>query len=356
MTNNPPVGFGLLGAGLVAPFHARAIQATAHARLVGVADLDLARLSRVTGEFNCRGYASLDEMLADPAVQVVNILTPNHLHTGAVLQAARAGKHILVEKPPATSLRDMDTMQAACTAAGVKIGVVLQIRTLGAVQAMRRALGEGRFGKVYHADFQMKWYRPADFYRMDAWRSLRSSGSGVTMQQAIHYIDLLHYLIGPVKKVQAQMTNLAHPEVPLEDTVIAFMTFENGAQGVVQASTAFWPGTDARVEINGENGTAIMVGERIAAWGFREERPEDNELRDDGSAAAATGATGLAGMSFRAHQSIIEDMVAALENDREPMITLASARPTIECALAMYLSAKRDAAVDLPIVDERAVW
>jgi predicted dehydrogenase len=345
-----------VGAGLIAPFHARAIQAARHARLVGVTDLDAARLAKVTDEFNCRAYASLDEMLADPAIHVVNILTPNHLHTEAVVQAARAGKHILVEKPPATSLRDLDTMQAACTAAGVKIGVVFQIRTLDSVQAIRRALGEGRFGKVYHADIYMKWYRPAEFYRMDRWRSMRGSGAGVTLQQAIHYIDLLQYLVGPAKSVQARMSNLAHPGVSLEDTVTAFINFRSGAQGVVEASTAFWPGTDARVELNGENGTAIIVGERMATWTFRDSRLEDDEIRNYGNAAAATGANGMAGMSFRDHQSVIEDMVDALERDREPMITLASARPTIECALAMYLSAKLNAAVDLPIVDEQAVW
>jgi predicted dehydrogenase len=356
MSNNLPLGFGLLGAGLVAPFHAKAIQATEGARLVGATDLDATRLAKLAGDFSCRGYGSLDEMLADPTIQVVNVLTPNHLHTEAVVKAARAGKHILVEKPPATSLQDMDTMQAACAVAGVKIGVVFQLRTLRAVQAIRRAIREGRFGKIYHADVSMKWYRPADFYRMDAWRSMRRSGAGVTFQQGIHYIDLLQYLVGPAKRVQAWMTNMAHPDIPLEDTVLAFMALANGAQCVVEASTAFWPGTDARIEVNGENGTAVILGERIDTWKFRHERPGDNEVRGYGSAGVATGATGLAGMSFREHQSVIEDMVDAIEGDREPQNTLASARPTLECALAMYASARRNTPVDLPLVDEQAVW
>ena len=141
------LGFGLLGTGLIAPFHAKAIQASSVARLVGAADTDAARLEKFTGQFSCKGYATLAEMLADPEIQVVNILTPNHLHTEAVLQAARAGKHILVEKPPAMSLAEMDAMSKACAAAGVKIGVVLQCRTRRSVQAIRSAIREGRFGQ-----------------------------------------------------------------------------------------------------------------------------------------------------------------------------------------------------------------
>jgi len=355
MRSDLPLGFGLLGAGLVAPFHAQAIQASRRARLVGAADLDQARLARLTGEFNCQAYSSVDEMLADPAIQVVNVLTPNHLHTEAVVQAARAGKHVLVEKPPATSLQDMDTMQAACAAAGVKAGIVFQLRTLPAVQAIREAIREGRFGRICHADAFMKWYRPTGFYRMDAWRSMRDSGAGVTLQQAIHYIDMLQYLVGPAKRVQAWMSNVTHPEIPLEDTVLALVAYDNGAQGVLEASTAFWPGADTRIEISGENGTAVMVGEHIDTWKFRDDRAKDNEIRSYGNPAAPTGATGLSGMSFREHQSVIEDMVEAVEKDHEPMITLASARVTLQCALAMYVSAKRNIPVDLPLVNEQAL-
>lgn len=356
MTNTAPTGFGLLGTGLIAPFHARAINAAPCARLVAAADTDAARLAKFTGEFQCRGYGSLEQMLDDPEIQVINILTPNHLHTESVLKAARAGKHILVEKPPAMSLCEMDTMQQACTAAGVKIGVMVQSRTRPAVQAIRRAIQGGRFGKILHADTFMKWFRPSEYYRADAWRTSRRFGAGVTIQQAFHYLDLLQYLVGPVKRVHAQMTNLAHPGIPVEDTALAFVTYENGAQGVVELSTAFWPGTDVRIEVNGTDGTAIMAGERMSAWKFKDENPEDEEIRRLGSAAAATGARGAADLSFFEHQVVIEDMVHAITERRDPMITMASVRPTLEWALGMYQSAKQGAPVDLPIVDEQAVW
>jgi predicted dehydrogenase len=356
MMNDSRMGFGLLGTGLIAPFHAQAIRASAQARLVAAAELDPHRLAKFTSQFSCRGYANLEQMVTDPEIQVINILTPNHLHTEAVLQAARAGKHVLVEKPPAMSLREMDMMRDACVAARVKIGVVLQCRVRRPVQAIRKAISDGRFGRVYHADAYMKWFRSSEYYRTDAWRMSRRSGAGVTIQQAFHYIDLLQYLVGPPKRVEAHMTNLAHPDIPLEDTVLAFITYRNGAQGVVEASTALWPGTDVRIEVNGEDGTAIMSGECMDTWKFKDERPEDTEIRHYGSAAVATGATGAADLGFHDHQAVIEDMVLAVEQGREPMISLATVRPTLEWALAMYQSAKEHAPVDLPIVNEEAVW
>ncbi len=262
---------------------------------------------------------------------------------------------MLVEKPPAMSLGEVDEMDAASRAAGVKVGVVLQCRARQAVQAIRTAVEQGRFGKIYHADAYMKWFRPSDYYHMDAWRSSRRSGAGVTIQQAFHYIDLLQHLAGPVHAVQARMNNLAHPAVDLEDTVLAFVDFESGAQGVVQASTALWPGTDVRIEINGDNGTAILVGERMETWNFRDERPEDAEIRTFGSESAATGATGAADLGFQDHQAVIEDMVRAVESGGDPMIPLRAARPTLECVLAMYRSARDNRRVELPIARDSVI-
>jgi len=350
------VGFGLLGAGLIAPFHAKALKASKVAELVAIADVDEKRLAKITGEFGCKGYATLDAMLEDPAIDAVSVITPNHLHYDAVLKAAKAGKHVLIEKPPAMSLREVDGMIAACKAAGVKACVSVQCRTRKAVQAIRQAVLSGRFGKVYQADTYMKWFRAADYYKMDAWRTSRRSGAGVTIQQAFHYVDLLQYIVGRPRSVHARMRNLAHPDVDLEDTLLAFVEYENGAQGVVQASTALWPGTDIRIEINGENGTAIMAGERMDTWKFRDDRPEDEEIRTYGSSAVSTGATGAADLGFQDHQVVIEDLACSITTGREPMITLESVRPTLEWSLAMYLSAKRNAPVALPLEDENEVW
>jgi len=346
----------LLGAGLIAPFHARALQASALTELIAVADLDPRRLERMTTTFGCQGYGSLEALLEDPAIDVVSVITPNHLHHAAVLQAAAAGKHVLIEKPPAMSLAEVDSMAAACKEARVKACVTVQCRTRQAVQAMRAAIESGRFGRIYHADAYMKWFRSAEYYQSDAWRVSRRSGAGVTINQAFHYVDLLQYLVGPAKAVQARMNNLAHLDIDLEDTLLAFVDYECGAQGVVQASTALWPGTDVRIEINGENGTAIMSGERMDTWRFRDERPEDAGIRQFGSPSAATGATGAADLGIQDHQAVIEDLAKAILTGGEPMITLETVRPTLEWSLAMYLSAKLGTVVTLPLQDEAAVW
>jgi predicted dehydrogenase len=310
----------------------------------------------MAGDYGAKACASFEELLGDPRVHVVNIVTPNHLHHDAVVACAQAGKHVLTEKPPAMSLDETDHMIAACDAAGVKFGCTVQCRVRGAIQAMKQAVRKGRFGRLLHADAIMKWYRAPEYYHRDPWRSSRKSGAGVTVQHAFHYIDLLQYLAGPVCAVEARMSNLAHPSVPLEDTVIAFVRYANGAQGVVHASTALWPGTDVRIEINGENGTAIMVGERIATWSFRDEDPEDSAVRLIGDASTGTAAGGPTDFSYADHRIVIQDMIDAIREDREPVIPTRSVRHTVEFALALYQSAARNAPVPLPIRDDPAIW
>jgi len=263
-----PVGFGLLGAGLVAPFHGKALRASEKAQLVAVADLDEARGGKFGGEFGCAVYRTLDELLANPEVECVNVLTPNAYHFEAVVAAAVAGRHVLVEKPPAMSLRETDRMVETCAQHGVRFGVVLQCRVRKPIQAIKQAIAAGRFGKLLMCSTYMKWFRSEAYYFSDAWRSSRKSGAGVTIQHAFHYLDLCQYLMGPAKRVDARMENLAHPKVELEDTLLARVDWANGALGVVDASTALWPGTDLRVEVSGEYGTAIMVGERMDTWRF----------------------------------------------------------------------------------------
>ena len=350
------LGFGILGAGLVAPFHAKSIVHSRGGELVAFCDLDAARVGRLATEYGVKAYRTLDEMLQDPGIDVVNVALPNHLHFEAVMACAAAGKHVLTEKPPAMTLRETDAMVAACRQAKVKFGCTVQCRVRQAIQAIRGAVQSGRFGKVLQADAIMKWFRPAEYYRQDAWRSLRRAGAGVTVQHAFHYIDLLQYIVGPAASVEARMTNLAHPGVQLEDTLLAAVTFACGAQGLVEASTALWPGTDVRIEINGTDGTAIMAGERVVTWQFREERAEDAEIRTYGSAAQATGASGATAFGFQDHQVVIQDLIDAVRDGRDVIIPVESVRPTLEIVLAMYQAAARKVPVTLPVTDDDTVW
>ena len=350
------LGFGLLGAGLVAPFHARSLRDAKGGKLVAICDSNAERANKLASAFPATVYASLDAMLADPAVDVVSVLTPNHLHHDAVMACAKAGKHVITEKPPAMSLTETDAMIEACRRAGLRFGCTVQCRVRKAVQAVKQALAEGRFGRLLHADASMKFFRTEEYYHSDPWRSSRRSGAGVTVQHAFHYIDLLVYLAGPFASVEAKMTNLSHPSVKLEDTLLAFVTYTSGAQGVVQASTAMYPGTDIRIEINGTDGTAIVVGERIDTWKFRDERPADEAIRKIGSAAQSTGATGPADFGHQDHQIVIQDMIEAIREKREPIIPVTAVRPTVEVVLALYQSAARGRSVKLPVKDDPGIW
>lgn len=350
------MGFGILGAGLVAPFHAKSIRAADGGTLVAFCDVDRARAEKLAKQYDAKVYDSLEAMLNDSEIHVVNVATPNHLHHEAVIRCAEAGKHILTEKPPAMSLRETDEMIAACEKAQVKFGCTVQCRVRPAIQAIRQAIDSGRFGKILHADAYMKWFREEAYYHSDPWRSSRKSGAGVTVQHAFHYIDLLQYLIGPAARVQARMTNLAHPSVQLEDTLLAFVDFANGAQGVVQASTGLWPGTDVRIEINGADGTAIMTGERMTTWEFRQARPDDEKMRDLGDAAQVTAASDPAAFGFADHQVVIQDMIDAVRLDRDVVIPVRSVRPTLEMVLAMYQSAAHNRVIELPVTDDETIW
>ncbi len=343
-------GFGLVGAGLVSAFHGDAINAAEEAQLVSCVDLNKERLEKFCSEKGCEAAESFEAMLADKRIDIVNVLTPNAYHAQFAVPAMQAGKHVIVEKPPEMTLEKVDQMIGARDENNVKCAISLQVRFRKPIEAIKAAIEGGRFGRLLQGDAYMKWFRATDYYLMDDWRSKRSEGAGVTIQHAFHYIDLLHHLMGEADSVRSQMYNLAHPEVELEDTVLGFIDYQNGAKGVVQGSTALWPGTDIRLEINGENGTAIMQGERIVVWQFRDEQPEDEEIRSLGSEAVKTAAGGAADFAYFEHMYMVEDMIDAIKNDRSPRVSLESARGSLELALAMYESADNDSKlVQLPL-------
>jgi len=343
------MGFGIVGCGLVSQFHGAAIMNSEKAELVAATDLDEKRLNDFIADYGGEAAESFDAVLEDDRIDVVNILTPNAMHADFAIPALKAGKHVIVEKPPEMRLDRTDDMIAAKNENDRKLAICLQVRFRESIRAIKNAIEKGRFGGMLEGDAYMKWFRDTDYYLMDDWRSKRSSGAGVTIQHAFHYIDILHHLMGPVAVVDARMTNLAHPDVELEDTLKAFLTFESGAEGLVEASTALWPGRPPRIEVNGMDGTAITEGEVVLAWDFRDDKPEDEEIRQIGRGTVAAGGTGAADLSYEEHMWLIDDMVDAINEDRDPYITAENARHTLEIALAMYKSADSGEPVELPL-------
>ncbi|NLO04374.1 MAG: Gfo/Idh/MocA family oxidoreductase [candidate division WS1 bacterium] len=343
------MGFGIVGCGLVSQFHGAAIMNSQKAELIAATDPNAERLEEFIAKYGGEKAESFEALLADERIEVVNILTPNAMHADFAIPALRAGKHVIVEKPPEMKLSKTDDMIAAAEENNRKLAISLQVRFRESIRAIKGAIEQGRFGKLLEGDAYMKWFRPSDYYHMDDWRSKREQGAGVTIQHAFHYIDLLHHLMGPVKVVDARMTNLMHPDVALEDTLKAFLYFENGAEGLVEASTALWPGRPPRIEVNGADGTAVTEGEIVLAWDFRDERPEDEHVRQIGRGSVAAGGTGAADLSYEEHMWLVDDMVDAIAEDRDPYITAKNARHSLEIALAMYLSADAGEPVELPL-------
>ncbi|MHA1571893.1 MAG: Gfo/Idh/MocA family protein [Alphaproteobacteria bacterium] len=352
------VGVGILGAGMISALHGDALKNSQKAELVAVCDMDESRAKKLAGDFapGAAIYTKLDDMLADSKIEIVEIVTPNHLHCEAVLAAAKAGKHVLCEKPPAMSLKDVDDMINACKSSGLKFGIFVQCRVREAIEYMKKALAAGRFGRILRADAMMKWHRTTEYYHSDVWRSQRRNGAGVTIQHAFHYIDLLQYLMGPVKSVEARMCNLAHRDMELEDTLDANIVFESGAIGSISASTALWPGTDVRLEIYGEKGAAIAEGAAFSLWQFQDEIPEDEAIRDAGDADQQTAGSSPTALASIDHQIIIDDCVDAIAENREVIIPCASVRPSLEMALAMYKSDKLKSPVELPLGADEDIW
>ena len=347
-----PMRFGLVGCGLVSQWHGQSLKESSRADLVAAWDMAPAAAEKFVATYGAEVAPSFEAILDRDDIDAVGVLTPNAYHEEYVVRAAEAGKHVLLEKPPELSLAKVDRMAAACERAGVTLGVNLQCRFRKAIEAIKAGIEAGRFGRLLQGDAYMKWFRPKEYYAAGTWRASRAAGAGVTIQHAFHYIDLLYHLMGPVARLEARMMNLGHPEVELEDTTIAFLEYESGAKGLLQASTGLYPGTDIRIEVNGERGTAIMQGERIAMWQFEDEQPGDEEIRQIGSAEVATAAGDAAGLAHHEHMALIEEFVEAAQAGREPRVPISEGRTSLEIALAMYKSDDEGGWTELPLGED----
>ena len=265
------IGFGIIGCGTIAHFHARAIADVRGAKLVACYDNVPAAADRLAEATGCKAYHDLDAMLADPAVEVVTIGTPSGAHCEPAVAAARAGKHVIVEKPLEITLRRCDQIIEACDKAGVVLSTIFPSRFHESSSELKRAIEQGRFGRLTLGDAIVKWYRTQDYYDSGAWRGTwQLDGGGALMNQAIHSVDLLTWLMGPVVEVRATTALLAHQRIAVEDVALATVAFANGAMGIIEASTAVYPGYLKRIEIHGDRGLGRDGGGGHRQVGFRQ--------------------------------------------------------------------------------------
>lgn len=344
------IGIGIVGVGMISNFHAKAIADSANGKLVGCYNRSRERAQTFADANDCIAYATLDEMLADPDIDAVAICTPSGAHLEPALAAAKAGKHVIVEKPLEVTREKCDEIIAACDAANVKLAVTFQSRFHRSSQLMKTAVDEGRFGKITLGDTYVKWFRTQEYYDSGAWRGTWAlDGGGALMNQAIHSVDLLLWLMGPVKCVSAMMGTMTHERIEVEDIVVANVQFQNGAFGVIEATTTAFPGALKRVEIAGSQGSAVLEEEDLTQWTFAEETDEDAKIRETMSGQTKTGggAADPASIGHHGHTNVFNDFIAAIEQDREPLVNGIEGRRSVELICAIYESARSGQTVTL---------
>lgn len=339
------IGFGIIGAGAICPLHMSAIEQCDDARLMAIADVSEERARAIGEEKDVAWYTDYHDLLANPEIDVVCILTPSGLRAPVCIDAARAGKHIVAEKPLEVTLEKVDSIIDECDKAGVKLAVIFQVRFLPGVLAAHRAVTEGRLGKMVLGDAYVKWHRSQDYYDSATWRGTWAlDGGGALMNQGIHYVDLLQWMMGPVDSIYGQMQTLVRERIEVEDTVAATLKFANGALGVIEATTSSKAGQPARLEIRGEKGTIIIEDGNVVLWDVEGDESFVPEKVETGS-----GATNPMAISSVGHCAQISDMVAAIQEGRPPVVDGREARKAIEIISGVYRSSSAGGPIKLPL-------
>jgi predicted dehydrogenase len=339
---------------MIARFHARAIIELRGARLLGCYSRRPEQAEQFAAEQHCRAHASLAGLLADPEIQVISVCTPSGAHRDPAVSAARAGKHVVVEKPLEITLARCDAIIRACDEHGVRLATMFPSRFQDAAIELWRARAGRRFGRLTLASAYVKWWRTQQYYDSGAWRGTwELDGGGALMNQAIHSVDLLTWLAGDVVEVRAMAGCLAHERIAVEDTAVAALQFKSGALGMIEATTAAWPGYLKRIELHGDAGSAALEEESIVRWDFAKAERGDDEIRARlASTKTGGGASDPAAIGHAAHARQLKEFMAALKQDRAPAIDGREGRRAVEIILAIYKSAETGRGVKLPLAGD----
>ena len=337
------IKFVLLGAGNIAGKYVAAVNNVPNALIAAVVSRTISKAEQFAQKHNIANFSDSLESLAEKVdFEAVIIATPSGLHADGTVRAAKLKKHVLCEKPLDITLEKIDAMTTACESAGVKLGCAFQHRTAAHNRAAYEAVQSGKLGKIYIANTFLKKYRGQEYYDSGAWRGTwQLDGGGPFIQQAAHTLDLMVWMMGPAKSVFARTATVAHA-IEVEDMGHAIVEYANGAQGVLEASTVIRPGYPNKVEIHGEKGSIILTDGEIVDWNV-----EGLEAPQFKGVSNASGTTDPMAIGTQGHERIIADFVEAVKQDREPMISAASARLSVELILALYESAREGKTVQL---------
>lgn len=346
------IGYGIIGCGVIAPFHLRGARNAKGVKVnvVAVCDIVPEKAERFAKENNIPyWYTDYKELLKRPDIDIVSICTPSGLHCEIAVEAAKARKHILCEKPIEITLEKADRMIESALSANVKLGVAFQRRTYETSQKVREAIRTGQLGKMVLGDAYLKYYRSQAYYDSAGWRGTWAlDGGGALMNQGVHGIDLLQWIMGDVATVYAKADHLVR-KIEVEDTAVALLTYKNGAYGVIEGTTSVYPGEDTRLELHGELGTIILQEQTIKKWVVLGEDGNPKDLTPKTAEEKVGGTSDPTAIASLGHERLVQNIIDAVLDNKELYCSGIEARKSIEIILAIYQSVKTGKEVKLPL-------
>lgn len=339
------IRFAVTGCGRISANHFEALRRHHETtELVSVCDVDAHALNKAVAQTGAAGFANLETLMEESRPDVVVLATPSGLHPDQAVQVARAGRHVMTEKPMATRWADGKRMVAACDAAGVRLFVVKQNRRNATLQLLKRAIEKGRFGRIYLATINVFWSRPQSYYDSAPWRGTWEFDGGAFMNQASHYVDLLDWLIGPIESVQAYTGTLSR-NIEVEDTGVMAVRWRSGALGSVNVTTLAYPkNIEGSITVLGERGTARVGGvavNEIQHWEFADPHADDDNIKN-----ASYETTSVYGFG---HPLYYDNVVRVLRGEAEPETDGREGLKSLEVLIACYLAARDGRRVPLPL-------
>ncbi len=329
--NKPMITFGILGCGMIADFHARAIAMLPDATLRGVADHAPERAANFAKSHGARAYEDYAAMLADDAIDVICICTPSGHHAENAIAALRAGKHVVLEKPMALNAADAARVTAECKARGLFLTVISQLRFSEDVQRIRALVGEGAFGKPIFCGLSMKYWRDPDYYANSPWKgTLALDGGGALINQGIHGVDLMLHIMGDATVAGADCRTLFH-KIEAEDFCLALLEFDNGALGRIEAASCAYPGFQRSLEIIGSEGCAILRENRIEKLVVHGETVIDGLCAD-----AADTSSDPAAMSAAPHAKQLQNLIDAIRGEAPLLVDATEGERTVRLIDEIY--------------------
>lgn len=339
--------FGVVGAGVIAGFHAAAINEIQNAKLLGFFDHIPERAKNLAEKYSSKVYKNYDQMLCDPEIDIITIATPTGAHAEPAIAAAKAGKNVICEKPLEVTLEKIDSIIEAHKKAGTLLGCIFQNRFTDAMKPLRDAIEDGRFGRITYTGVYVPWWRSDEYYK-DSWHGTwKLDGGGALMNQSIHMIDMLCDLMPPVESIQAFTGTLTH-KIETEDTAAAVLRFTNNALGIIYGTTSSYPGQFKRFEITGTKGTAIYTEEIFTVWQFADEQQQDQKIRERFGTVKNIGA--VADHTDISHENHKRNFIAylkALESGSKFQLSGEEGRKAVELILAIYQSAREQKLIKL---------